>query len=122
MNQVDNILHFYRLAGKFYGDNWYASAYQFAVELSEQFDKPIYQTAGIIAALSPLKSWKENKRIAILFYQTGIIKHTNLIKGKIYRIEKAKNISELKSCLSGFCQYFNQECIALTIGETDLIK
>ena len=71
------------------------------MELSEQFDKPIYQTAGIIAALSPLKSWKENKRIAILFYQTGIIKHTNLIKGKIYRIEKAKNISEIIKILNG---------------------
>ena len=31
-------------------------------------------------------------------------------------------ISTLKSCLSGFCRYFSQECIALTIGETDLIK
>ena len=39
----------------------------------------------------------------------------------VFSIDTAK-ISELKSCLSGFCQYFNQECIALTIGETDLIK
>jgi hypothetical protein len=39
----------------------------------------------------------------------------------VFSIDTA-NISELKSCLSGFCQYFNQECIALTIGETDLIK
>ena len=101
MNQVNNILHFYRLAGKFYGVNWYASAYQFAVELAGQFDKPIYQTAGIISALSPLKSWQENKRLAILFYETGIIKHTNLIKGKIYSIEKAKNINEIIKILNG---------------------
>ena len=39
----------------------------------------------------------------------------------VFSIDTA-NISELKSCLSGFCQYFNQECIALTIGETNLIK
>lgn len=39
----------------------------------------------------------------------------------VFSIDKA-NISELKSCLSSFCQYFQQECIALTIGKTDLIK
>jgi len=39
----------------------------------------------------------------------------------VFSIDTA-NISELKSCLSGFCQYFNQECIALTIGNTNLIK
>ena len=64
MNQVKNIIHFYRKAGKFYGVNWYEEAYQFAVNLSEQFKKPVIQTAGILSALSPLKSWQENKRIA----------------------------------------------------------
>jgi len=39
----------------------------------------------------------------------------------VFSIDTA-NINALKSCLSGFCQYFNQECIALTIGNTDLIK
>ena len=101
MNQVKNIIHFYRKAGKFYGVNWYEEAYQFAVNLSEKFNKPVIQTAGILSALSPLKSWQENKRIANLFYESGIIKHTNLIKGKIYRIEQAENIYEIISILNG---------------------
>jgi hypothetical protein len=44
--------------------NWYQDAYNFALELSYQYNVGVQRVVGIIAALSPMKSWHENKRLA----------------------------------------------------------
>tara|TARA_R110000737_G_C14624761_1_gene494639 strand:- start:50659 stop:51282 length:624 start_codon:yes stop_codon:yes gene_type:complete len=44
--------------------NWYQDAYNFALELSYQYNVGVQRVVGIIAALSPMKSWDENKRLA----------------------------------------------------------
>jgi hypothetical protein len=53
------------------GMSWYDDAHRFAAAL----DPNVSRAAGIIAALSPLNGWNNNKRKAIQFYdQNGIIK------------------------------------------------
>lgn len=61
--------------------DWYAEALEFAS--TEMEGLPIAKAVGIVSALSPMKTWKENKRIATLFAQgvrTGL--HTGMFIGK----------------------------------------
>lgn len=68
------------------GEKWYPEARDFSEELAKKFSLDIVQTCAIIAILSPLKSWPENKRLAEQF-----------LKGKKWghfkcQIEKAKKV------------------------------
>lgn len=46
------------------GYNWYTDAHNFARSL----DSNVETAAGVIAAMSPLNGWKNNKRVASLLY------------------------------------------------------
>ena len=60
---VDNVVQLASEAN--YDDRmWYWDAYNYALELSYQYNVGVTKVVGIIAALSPMKSWKENKRLA----------------------------------------------------------
>jgi hypothetical protein len=75
-------------------NDWYKEANDFAFQLSYRlWDKDPAtrkqahaKACGIIAALSPLKSWDENMNIAKLFVLTGQVKHTAVMG------QKAKDI------------------------------
>jgi hypothetical protein len=54
---------------------WYDDARIFAMNQTTESVSHV-KVAGIIAALSPLKSWEENKRITITFLQNGKTSHT----------------------------------------------
>ena len=88
---VENIINVYLDADKAAG-NWYNEANSFAAELANQFlhdDINGHRKAcGIVAALSPLKQWSQNKVCAISFFETGDSKHTGVM------CKKAKNILE----------------------------
>lgn len=81
---VDRILGVYDRAT--YKDDWYQEANMFAQELAyryvfiggrtDSFKQSVAKVCGIIAALSPLKSWEENKRITITFLRDGKANHT----------------------------------------------
>lgn len=80
------------------GLSWYADAHNVARQLASESGKSVECAAGIIAALSPMNGWDNNKRKAIqLFDQNGIVSlnenggngiglWTNVIKAQaIYR-------------------------------------
>ena len=53
------------------GQEWYADAHAYAVQLSKRYDHvSLSQAAGIIAALSPQVSWDLNKRLAVELIET----------------------------------------------------
>jgi hypothetical protein len=78
---VNSILRTYNRNESFDG-TWYNKAHLLAVSLSVRYDKPLHKVCGIIAALSPLKTWKENVLIAESFLKTGKAKHIKLFKNK----------------------------------------
>ena len=65
---------------------WYVEANEYARELARQFNVTILQAAGVIASLSPLKQWTENKRIAKTFLRNGNAYHTGAMKAKAAEI------------------------------------
>lgn len=46
---------------------WYMDAHNVARSLASEYNLPVHATAGILAALSPLNGWENNKRKAIQF-------------------------------------------------------
>lgn len=51
------------------GTGWYARARDLAIEIAPDGD--VWNGAGVLAALSPLKQWDENVRLARLAFSTG---------------------------------------------------
>lgn len=68
------------------GIKWYSEAYDFANDLAKTYDVSAMKVAGVIAAMSPMKAWKNNKEIAEEFIKSGISGHTES------QTEKAKSI------------------------------
>jgi len=86
---VNNILRVYNKADK--PNNWYNEAnylaHWLAVKYLNNIDEPvsnenIAKVCGILAALSPLKNWNENKKITELFLKDGTCKHTRVMSQK----------------------------------------
>lgn len=46
------------------GKAWYREAHEFAMQLTETYEIPIYRVVGVIAALSPSVRWEANKEQA----------------------------------------------------------
>jgi len=68
---IDNILKVYNDETFIFGLDWYEDANEYAHKLAKLHNVDVRQVCGIIAALSPLKSWSENKRITELFLSSG---------------------------------------------------
>jgi hypothetical protein len=80
---VDNIIKVYNDSTVSHeGYNWYDDANRLANEMAIEFSLSTLQVAGIIASLSSLKSWHENKKIARQFCINGNGKHTKRFKAK----------------------------------------
>jgi hypothetical protein len=75
--------------------DWYLEANKFAESISKQ-DK--IKVCGIIAALSPLKRWEENMKLAKEFYLTQNCGHTKLHKSKALAIFNLTNPTEDEIC------------------------
>lgn len=85
---VKNILSVYTTANlEATKKNWYVEANHFARGLSIKYDVPLSVACGVIASLSPLKSWTENKLIAESFLNNGKGKHVKVFIGKARQIE-----------------------------------
>jgi hypothetical protein len=80
------------------GKTWYQEAHDYAVELSEQFGVDLNKVAGIISAMSPLKEWNLNKRLAKQFLEGKRNLHTRLQVKKAEWILEGKDI---ELCLGG---------------------
>ena len=83
---INNILKVYHDNRYDINGDWYKVANILAQSLADEFKLNSLQVAGVIAALSPLKSWDENKRIARLFLQSGNGMHTKAMKDKAREI------------------------------------
>lgn len=51
------------------GMSWYYEAHDFALELAEEYDLTVEQSAGVISVLSPNVRWTTNKTIAGMLLQ-----------------------------------------------------
>lgn len=97
---VDNILRIYDQQTQI--TNWYRDANLFAQNLSELTGHSLPKICGVIAALSPLKSWDENKIIARNFLlKTGPAKHTRVM------VNKAKDIISGTGEVDQICEVLN---------------
>lgn len=85
---VNNILEVYNRAGEAFANDWYKEANEYASYLAAMHDVPVSKVCGIIAALSPVKKWHENKLCASTFLATGDAKHIKCFS------QKAKDILE----------------------------
>lgn len=68
----ENIVEVYRRASdaeREAGMTWYNDAHNLALDLSPN---DVWKGAGVIVALSPLKSWNLNMRLARMAFDTGI--------------------------------------------------
>lgn len=82
----NNILKIYRLSDMSDKYDWYGEAHMFARQLAEEYDVNINTACGVIAALSPVKTWKQNKECAKSLFATGNGKHMKLFNDKAMRI------------------------------------
>lgn len=78
----NNILRTYSLSKKEDRYDWYKEARDFSLYLSAMNGLPLEVTTGVIAALSPVKSWEENKKLAEQFLKTGNCGHLGAMKAK----------------------------------------
>jgi hypothetical protein len=87
------------------GRAWYPTAYLHALQLSLNHNKPLYVTAGIIAALSPNNKWERNLYDAELFLSKPSLDTkvcTFLMnRRKALAILDAKNQDEVRHILRG---------------------
>jgi hypothetical protein len=73
--RVENVLAVYNGASAHAlreGISWYTDAHNYAILLCMNYDISVAQAAGIIAALSPMNGWENNKRKA-----TQLIRQNN---------------------------------------------
>ena len=130
---VNNILRVYDSsphAIKYDAKDWYTEARVFATDLYNKASGwheslSFAKVCGIIAALSPQKSWSENKRIAESFLTTGKAYHTKMLKDKardILDLSSSENeIEEISDILKGnkisnfFLNIFSGVADAVTI-------
>lgn len=115
---TDNILRVYDAATD--KSDWYQDANEWAKDIAYKYLyrplpspkgqndiypplQPYYnKVCGIIAALSPLKSWQENKNITITFLRDGKGKHTKVFKQKAQDIlDSDGDVDTIASILNG---------------------
>ena len=82
------------------GKNWYSEAHSFAVSISKKYDIPLIVASGLIACLSPLKSWEYNKQL-VKMYLEGVYKHTGTQIDKCHRIVKDGTYAGISGILGG---------------------
>lgn len=87
----NNILKVYNLTTEEERYDWYQEANEYSEVISKYISKDNSikdkrKACGVIAALSPVKTWKENKRQALQFIETGDCGHMKQFKDKAARI------------------------------------
>ena len=101
---VENILNWYWQADETdrkEGSFWYESAFDLVTDIAYQTCDPHFKIAGIIAALSPQKSWNENKNIVNRWFFGDKKGHTKQQLDKCRRIMAADTLEEVLEILGG---------------------
>ena len=99
---VKNILKIYgKATNQHKAQDWYKEANKLAIDFAYLFNIQINQAAGIIASLSPIKSWNENKDCAFSFLEYGHAKHTACFTQKARDILRATEDKAILKILNG---------------------
>lgn len=97
---INNILKVHNNTEFSADKNWYVEANQLAQNLARKYNVDVLQASGVIASLSPLKSWDENKKIAEAFLRTGRAKHTAAMTNKAKDILTYKGTAQREYILN----------------------
>jgi hypothetical protein len=105
----NNILKIWDLTETSERFNWYQDANDFctnfenSLELLHQPKNRIHSIAcGVVAALSPVKTWSQNKKCAIKMMETGDCGHMKQFKDKAFRIMQSDGSDDqILSILNG---------------------
>lgn len=97
---VNHILRVYNNATFDFNADWYVDASELARAMSIQYDADYLKVCGIIAALSPLKSWTENQKIANTFLANGEARHTRMMTNKARAILNNIDDNQVESILT----------------------
>ena len=111
----NNILHMYNLSDKSDRHDWYAEANSFCASLSSDYDLPITTTCGIVSALSPLKTWEQNKVCAKIFLDTGSGKHMQVFQSRQSRYYLVVAMSSVSRAYSKVERLFHSLRICCTL-------
>ncbi len=97
---VNNILKIWALSSESDRYDWYKEAHEFAKGLTGP-DLTLDQACGIVAALSPMKTWDQNKSQAVKLVNTGNCGHMRAFVNKALAISKAIDEAEILRILAG---------------------
>lgn len=61
---TNNIIRCYNKTSANHRTDWYKEAYDYCEELGMKYNIPTFKIVGIVSALSPMKSWGQNKTLA----------------------------------------------------------
>lgn len=67
---VNNIVRTYLEASETDRFDWYLDAHNYAIYLSKTFNVSVIVASGVISALSPVKQWEQNKKLAYEFIKS----------------------------------------------------
>jgi hypothetical protein len=82
------------------GAQWYADAYEIAVALAAKSSTTVEIAAGVIAALSPLKSWGTNVNLAARFLAAGGL-HEGYLRSQLAKARAILAGADIEATLSG---------------------
>lgn len=83
------------------GSKWYQEAKEFSSNLSKEYEVEEFKVCGLIAALSPMKSWQENKKLTIDFLKGKRKGHFKSQINKCKIILDSKSPEEVELILNG---------------------
>jgi len=97
---VNHILRVYNDSTFDFNTDWYVGASDLAKSMSAQYGVDYLKVCGIIAALSPLKTWAENQKIANTFLAKGEARHTRMMTNKAKAILNNVDDNQVASILA----------------------
>lgn len=96
---TNRIIKMYNLGDKA-DASWYTEAYKLSCELAQKYNTQTERVAGVIAALSPMKNWNMNIRLADDFFAGRKVGHTKAMVSKAEAIGTA-DIKDIPAILNG---------------------
>jgi hypothetical protein len=98
----NNILRIWDMTSTEERQDWYQEAHDWSEALGLVHELPVSKVCGVVAALSPLKTWDQNLKIARDMVITGDCGHMGAFKNKAINILKSDGSDEsIKTILSG---------------------
>jgi len=99
---VNNILKVYTQTSDEDRYDWYMVANSWCRDVASQYDLPVEKVCGVVAALSPVKTWEQNLVVAEQLLSTGEAGHIKQFVDKAKRIlSEAQTTDDILKILNG---------------------